>query len=182
MAKPTVRRLLNRAGWGAFFIVALVTISAWIPSLRFGFGAPTEAARRDKGIDFTLTTTTGGTWNLAAHRGQVVLVNFWATWCPPCRMETPELVSLKSDLAAQPFEIVGINMDDDTSKVAPFLKQYSINYPVLLPGSALPFGEVDALPTSILIDRQGRVARRYVGMISERAVRGDIDQLLAERR
>jgi glutathione peroxidase-family protein len=73
-------------------------------------------------------------------------------------------------------------MDEDQRKVAPFVKEYKINYPILLPGGPSAFGqEVSALPTSFLVDRNGRIAREYVGMISETAVRADINRLLAER-
>ncbi len=181
MARVDLRRLWNGIGWLVLIGAVLAAIVAWTPSLRFGFGSVIETAQRDGASTLALPTLGGGTWSLASHRGQVVLVNFWATWCPPCRMETPELVALKNDYAKRPFEVVGINMDDDRSRVPPFVKQYGINYPILLPDGPLAFaGDVSALPTSILVDRSGRIAREYVGMISERAVRGDIERLLGE--
>ncbi len=182
MRKPVTERIWDSAGWMMVAASVLLAIIAWSPSLRFAFGSPTGTSERGAPKDFALPSLDGRTWSLDAHRGQVVLVNFWATWCPPCRMETPSLVALKTEYKSRPFEIVGINMDDDQGKVAPFVKEYGINYPVLLPSGPLTFaGDVSALPTTILLDRQGRVARQYVGMISERAVRADIEQLLAER-
>ncbi len=182
MLKGRLRRTLDAASWVLIGGLALVAIVAWTPSLRFAFGAPTEAAKRGASNDFTLTQLDGRPWTLSAQRGKVVLVNFWATWCPPCRMETPELVALKTAYASRPFEVVGISMDEDKDTVPGFVKRYNINYPILLPNGPVSFGgDVSALPTSFLVDQQGRIAREYVGMISERAVRGDIDRLLAER-
>ncbi len=177
-----LKRAWNIGSWGLILGMAMVALVAWSPSLRFMFGSPMAAADRASANDFSLPTLDGRTWNLADHRGRVVLVNFWATWCPPCRMETPGLVSLQSDYRARGLDIAGVNMDDDQSAVAPFVERYKINYPVLLPRQPFPLGDhIDALPTSILLDRNGRVARRYVGMISEAAVRADVDTLLAER-
>ncbi len=177
-----LKRAWNIGSWGVIFVGALLALVAWSPSLRFMFGSPAAASDRGNAADFSLPTLDGRTWNLADHRGRVVLVNFWATWCPPCRMETPELVSLQSDYKSRGLDIAGINMDDDPAVVRPFVERYNINYPVLLPRQRFSLGDhIDALPTSILLDREGRVARQYVGMISEAAVRGDIDKLLAER-
>ncbi len=182
MQRQLKERIRGAAGWAVVAGAVVVAILAWSPSLRFAFGSPTEAAGRGAPRDFSLPALDGRTWSLASHRGEVVLVNFWATWCPPCRMETPALVALKNRYKSRPFEIVGISMDDDESTVGPFAKQYAINYPILLPSGPQTFGDdVSALPTTILVDRQGRVARQYVGMISERAVAADIEQLLAER-
>lgn len=178
-----LKRAWNIGSWGILIAALVVAVVAWSPSLRLRFGSTTSAADRGGTRDFSLRTLEGRTFRLADHRGQVVLVNFWATWCPPCRVETPELVSLQSDYASRGFQIVGISMDEDQSLVAPFVRQYRINYPVLLPGGSFPLGNgIDALPTSILIDRDGRVARRYIGMISEAAIRADVDKLLAEHK
>ncbi len=176
-----LKRAWNIGSWGLILGMGIVAVVAWSPSLRFMFGSPTAAAERGSANDFSLPTLDGRTWNLADHRGRVVLVNFWATWCPPCRMETPDLVSLQSDYKTRGLDIVGVNMDEDQSAVGPFVARYRINYPVVLPRQPFALGDqIEALPTSILLDRNGRVARRYVGMISEAAVRADIDKLLAE--
>jgi thiol-disulfide isomerase/thioredoxin len=178
-----LKRVWNIGIWALLAAAVVLALVAWSPSLRLRFGSIRDAAERGGPNDFTLPTLDGRSFSLAEHRGQVVLVNFWATWCPPCRVETPDLVALQSDYASRGFQIVGVNMDEDRGNVGPFVRQYRLNYPVVLPNGSFPLANgVDALPTSILIDRNGRVARRYVGMISEAAIRADIDKLLAERK
>ena len=142
--------------------------------------APTHGHRQP--IDFRLADLAGSRWQLSDRRGKVVLVNFWATWCPPCREETPGLVRLYRDYRPKGVEVVGIAMDDDPRKaVPPFLRQYSVPYTVLVPDSGFQLaGDIDSLPTTLLIDRQGRVAKVYVGAVGEAEVEEELDVLLKE--
>ena len=98
--------------------------------------------------------------------GKVVLVNFWATWCPPCREEVPELISLQRQFKDQ-LQIVGISEDDDTpANVSRFAKQWRINYPIVMatPEVIAAYGGVPALPTTFVIDTQGRVVGKHAGL------------------
>jgi len=147
-----------------------------------GHAAPlTAMAARNSRVDLSLAQIGGGVWKSADHRGQVILVNFWATWCPPCRMETPGLVRLANEYRSKGVEIVGVAMDDDGSAdtVTKFVRSYGIPYPILLPTDSL-LSQIDSLPTTFLMDRQGRIAKSYVGAISEATFRKDIDNLLQE--
>ena len=137
---------------------------------------------RREPIDFRLADLAGSRWQLSARRGKVVLVNFWATWCPPCREETPGLVRLYRDYRPKGVEVVGIAMDDDPRQaVPPFLRQYSVPYTVLVPDADFQLaGDIDSLPTTLLIDRQGRVAKVYVGAVGESEVEDELDVLLKE--
>lgn len=132
--------------------------------------------------DFRMATLEGGAWRLADHRGSIVLLNFWATWCPPCRHELPGLVRLAKTYAGRGVEVAGISMDEEADLVRGFARQHGISYPVLLPrpGEALA-SQVTSLPTTLLLDRHGRIARTYVGAESEAVFRRDIDRLLAEQ-
>jgi len=124
----------------------------------------------------------GRTWTLDERRGKVVLVNYWATWCRPCRRETPGLVRLANQYRARGLEVVGISLDQNgQDAVRWFVRRYRVPYPVLLPpsGSAVP-RQIEAVPTTLLIDRQGRVAKTYVGAVSESTFRSDVESLLAE--
>lgn len=175
------RRYLNVFSWVVFFAALGVAVVAWTPSLRVRLGSLSEPAGRGARLDLELPRLGGGTWDLKAQRGKVVLVNFWATWCPPCRMETPSLVALDRDYAARGLEVVGVAMDDDAaSAVPPFVQKYGVRYPILLPAGDLGGQDVSGLPTTLLIDREGRIARRYLGLISEAAVKNDVEALLAE--
>jgi thiol-disulfide isomerase/thioredoxin len=112
-----------------------------------------------KGID-------GSTVNLAATRGKVVLLNFWATWCGPCRMEVPDLVELQKKYQDR-LQVIGLVIDDaDEDAVRKFAKRYSINYPVAMATDEMrfQFGGVPALPTSFIIDAQGRVVQKHIGL------------------
>ena len=104
--------------------------------------------------------------NKAGWAGKVVLVNFWATWCPPCREEIPELLQLKKEYGDK-LQIVGISEDDDPpAAVLKFVKQQGMTYPVVMATPALidAYGGVPALPTSFLIDTQGRVVQKHSGL------------------
>lgn len=126
------------------------------------------------------------TWSLTDHRGQVVAMNYWASWCIPCWEETPMLVRLQREFGAQGLVIVGVAMDERSSNEAPlavkhFVKVLQVNYPIGLsaPMSQMAYG-MEGLPVTILIDRKGRVARTYVGVLNESAFRNDLKALLKE--
>jgi cytochrome c biogenesis protein CcmG/thiol:disulfide interchange protein DsbE len=104
--------------------------------------------------------------NKSAWGGKVVLINFWATWCPPCRMEIPELLRLKSIYGDQ-LEIIGISEDEDApADVLKFAQHVGIHYPIVMatPELIASYGGVPALPTSFLIDTQGRVVQKHSGL------------------
>ena len=133
-------------------------------------------------LEFTLSALDGSRWSLAEHRGKVVLVNFWATWCPPCRIETPDLVDTHNALKDRGFTVVGVSLDEDPQEAVPqFVKWYGVPYPILLPAPGVG-DQISSLPTSILLDRNGRVARTYVGIVTEAAVSKDVQALLNEER
>ena len=144
--------------------------------------AAVSASGKRQTLDFRLPDLAGSRWQLSDRRGKVVVVNFWATWCPPCRQETPGLVRLYRDYRARGVEVVGITMDDDPRKaVPPFLREYGIPYPVLVPDSSFGLAnDIDSLPTTLLIDRQGRVAKVFVGAVGESDVADELDLLLKE--
>jgi peroxiredoxin len=116
-------------------------------------------------------------------RGQVVLVNFWATWCPPCRAEMPGFQDVYEDRRAQGFTVVGISTDQlPREQVAAWLRERGIAYPVALATaeSVAGFGGVASLPTSFLIDRRGNIRYAVRGIFAELTLRAAVDRLLAE--
>ena len=130
----------------------------------------------------TLKQLDGDTWRLADHRGQAILINYWATWCAPCRNETPGLVRLADDERAKGLAVLGISMDTgDPELVRSFVRQMRVAYPIALPEpmSQMAAGMV-GLPTSILVDRHGRIAKTYIGETPEAEFRADLDKVLAE--
>jgi peroxiredoxin len=118
--------------------------------------------------DFSIPVLDGGQMSLADQRGNVLLVNFWATWCAPCIQEIPDLIELHERYESAGFAVLGISTDDDGAEVVrPFVRTHGIIYPILLDdGSAADaFGNVYGLPTTFLIDRNGRVLSRFMGLL-----------------
>jgi peroxiredoxin len=120
--------------------------------------------RRQK-VDFTLTDLHGRQWTLRNLQGKVVLVNFWATWCPPCRKEMPDLEALYRRFKGQGFVILAIS-DEGASTVKPFIAERKVTYPVLLdPGDKVHEGfQVDGIPKSYVYDRSGRLVAEAMDM------------------
>lgn len=170
-----------RIGQIGVLLVALGTIAfTFSPRQGQAGGGLKAAAIRKDMPDFSMPDLNGTEWSFSAHRGRVVLVNFWATWCPPCREEIPGFIELAKSLPE--LSIVGVAMDDgDTSVVRQFAKSSGMNYPVLLPPPSSPFASaIETLPTSFLVDKRGKVAKVYSGMVSEHSVREDVASLSTE--
>lgn len=122
--------------------------------------------------------------DLAQYKGRVVLVNFWATWCGPCRKEMPDFVEVYKQQKANGFEIIGVSLDEEGWEVVqPFLKQYKINFPVVVGDGKLArtYGGIEFLPTSFLIDRNGFVVDKHIGMLPKEMLEQKIAPLLKEK-
>ena len=120
--------------------------------------------------DFTLTDLQGKSWTLKDLKGKVVLVNFWATWCPPCQKEMPDLEALYNRFKGQGFVILAISEDEETNKVAPFIAERKITYPILLdPGQKVnKLFQVEGIPKSFVYDRQGKLVAQSIDMRTRR--------------
>jgi len=116
-------------------------------------------------IDFTLKDLSGTPWTLSSLRGKVVLVNFWATWCPPCRKEMPDLAALSRRFAQQGLIVLSIS-DEDHSKVASYVSENELKYPILLdPGGFTGRGfHVEGIPKTFIFDRDGKLAAQAIDM------------------
>jgi peroxiredoxin len=137
--------------------------------------AAIDAKRQD--ADFTLTDLQGKSWRLQDLRGKVVLVNFWATWCPPCRKEMPDLQALYDKFKDQGFIVLSIS-DEDAAKVAPFIAERKIGYPVLLdPGRRVNEAfAVEGIPKSFVYDRQGKLVAQSIDMRTRSQFQGMLAQ------
>jgi thiol-disulfide isomerase/thioredoxin len=140
------------------------------------------AAAREDPPEIRLPDLEGRQWTLGEQRGKVVLVNFWATWCSPCRREIPDLEKIAAEFRGPGFELVGVAMDEDGPKVVrDFAARQQIGYTILLPSSrAIAASGIETLPTTYLVDKQGRLAKTLMGSLSRREVAQDIRALLAE--
>jgi len=127
--------------------------------------------------NFTLESLDGKNMSLSDLRGKAVLLNFWATWCGPCKIETPWLVELQKQYGSQGLQVVGIAMDDSgKDDIEKFAKDMGVNYPVLLGKEAVgdAYGGVPALPESFFIGRNGKIVERIIGLKG----RGEIEDAI----
>jgi peroxiredoxin len=149
------------------------TTAGEIPAPRQGFLAP----------EFSLTSTDGNTVSLSELRGQAVLVNLWATWCPPCRAEMPAMQKLYEEYKDQGFVVLAVNMtyQDDFLAIAPFVEEYQLSFPILLEetGEVGRKYELRSLPSSFFIDREGIIQEVVIGgPMSEALLRTRIESIL----
>ena len=161
----------------AFGVVAW----AWHYGTRQSGGIRPAGERRVM-AELAMAQLDGGTWRTVDHRGQVVLVNYWATWCGPCWEETPGLIRLSREMGPKGLAVVGIAVDEGgREKVQKFVEEFRVPYPVVIQErlSQVEYG-LEGVPTTILLDRQGRVAKTYVGAVRQRDFKVDVEALLRE--
>ena len=140
---------------------------------------------------FVLEDLNGNKVSLASYKGKAVLINFWATWCAPCKIETPWIIELRNQYASQGFEVLGISADDlnrddpkefakDKMEIAQSAQKLRINYPVLIDGGSLekPYGGLDELPESFFVNRKGTVVAAQLGLTSKDDIEANIKKAL----
>ncbi len=133
--------------------------------------------------DFSLTDRSGHVVSLSAYRGQVVLINFWATWCSPCKREMPWLIEFQTKYKDRGFTVLGLSVDEDGwTSVAPYLDAAAINYPVAIATDEVTagYGGITAVPMSFVIDRNGRVASTHLGLLNRDDVEAEIVSALGK--
>lgn len=130
--------------------------------------------------EFSLPQLNGTSLQLSSYRGKVVLLDFWATWCEPCRQEIPSFVDLQTKYGAQGLQIMGVSMDDGPEPVQIFCRQFKMNYPVVMGNAKLGdlYGGVLGLPIAFLIDRDGRIRMRHIGATDPDIIEKEIGGLL----
>ncbi len=131
--------------------------------------------------EFSLKDADGKTVHLSDYKGKVVLLDFWATWCGPCKIEIPWLKEFQRKYKDKGFEVLGISMDEEGWQVVkPFVAEAGINYRVVIGDdtTAQLYGGVDALPTAFVIDREGRIAAVHVGLTSKGEIQNGIEEIL----
>jgi peroxiredoxin len=133
-------------------------------------------------LDFTLKDMNGAEVKLADLKGKVVLLNFWATWCGPCRLEIPWFVELQEQYRDQGFRIVGISVDDPPEALPPFAKRFKINYPLIVGADRedvqKAYGPIFGVPMTFIIGRNGRICMKHVGPASKEQFESEIKSLL----
>jgi thiol-disulfide isomerase/thioredoxin len=154
------------------FFVALLLVSPAI-----------VLAQQTAAPQFVLRDINGNTVRLSAYRGKVVLINFWATWCPPCRAEMPDLVRLQREHARQGLQVIGITYPPETkTRVRRFASSLKVNYPIILGTRQLKarFSSEETLPLTVIIDRDGKVNNIISGILLREEFDEKIKPLLTE--
>lgn len=132
--------------------------------------------------DFALPTMDGETFRLSAHRGKVVVINFWATWCAPCREEIPMFVRLQRELGDDGLQFIGVSLDEEGFEVVrPFARWMEVNYPMVVDdGTVAPqYGGIPTVPTTFVIGPEGQVHGYAPGLVTESVLRPQVEELLA---
>ena len=137
---------------------------------------PTEAA-------LTLKDLTGADQSLAGYRGRVVVLNFWATWCEPCKKEMPDLSAIQNEYAALGVQVIGAAGDaaTESAKVLKFIREYKLNFPVWVGAQTSDmerFGVGSVLPATVIVDREGKIVWREIGIIKPIELRKELDKIL----
>lgn len=140
------------------------------------------AGKRAANLDFTLASITGGEVRLSDYKGQVILLNFWATWCAPCRKEIPWLVELHDEYRERGVVVLGVSVDESVAHVKPFVETLQVSYPILIGKDRADvkeaFGPLLGFPTSVLVTRNGMICTRHTGITSKAQLDLEINALL----
>ena len=169
-----------------FALTATVFAAIWLAGCSHSEtvrAAVRPAAQRKPAPDFALKDADGKVVKISDYKGKVVLVNFWATWCGPCKIEIPWFIQFEQQYRDRGFAVLGVSMDEDGwSAVKPYVASNKINYRMVIGDdmTAQKYGGVESLPSSFLIDREGRIAAVHIGLVSKKVYQDDIDQLLGK--
>ncbi len=169
-------------------LIVVILVVAF--GLYFGYhharrqGATSRITKSAPAPDFALTSLDGTTLRLSDFRGKAVLLNFWATWCGPCKIEMPWFVDLQKEYGSQGLQIVGVAMDDASKEdIAKFAKDMGVNYPILIGKESVgdEYGGVPALPESFFIGRDGKIVDKIIGLEGKADIEEAIKKALNTR-
>jgi cytochrome c biogenesis protein CcmG/thiol:disulfide interchange protein DsbE len=194
-----MRNLLRITGvLAAFMLLSLAVPLPHVDELRRGdasgvsFGASAEAAQapvcdknpKPANLNFVLKDSTGKDFNLASLKGKVILLDFWATWCPPCKVEIPWFVEFQEKYGPKGLAVIGVSVDDPASALRPFGEKYKVNYPLLVGDGRddikgpRGYNAAWGLPKTIVIGRDGNICKTHVGLSVKEHFEQQIKSLL----
>ena len=170
-------------------LVMAMTAIAWRPLRSVNDGDATTAAAAvcpenatPANLSAVLKNQDGRDVRMADYKGKVLLVNFWATWCAPCRAETPALVDLQARYRDKGFQVLGISISDTVEQLPPFARQFSVNYPLLVGTDhddlIESYGATVAIPVSVLVGRNGKMCQHRMGLLDIEQIERAIKALL----
>lgn len=174
MSKSSTKKLL---AWGSFIVVVVAVIG--IITLN-----QMTNAQNTEAVNFSFPGLNGGTVTLEDFKGKVVIVDVWATWCPPCRMEIPGFIKLYDNYKDKGLEIIGLAVDEDgAAAVKPFAEENKINYHLAIANKREVekiFGPIPGIPTTFLINKEGKIVNKYIGFRPESVFEKDFKPLLGK--
>ncbi len=178
-----------RMGRSALVAIVMIAVVAGLYLINRYWIAPatkqslksTPSANRPLAPTFTATDINGRKLDLADYRGKVILLDFWATWCGPCRIEIPGFVKLQETYREQGLVVIGVSEDDSVEPVREFYREFSMNYPVVMGEGKISelYGGIVGLPTTFLIGRDGRIYSKHMGATDVSVFEQEIKELLA---
>jgi len=167
--------------------LALVTVyvpKPWARLPRAPASAACPATAKAANLDFTLKDADGRDLRLADYKGKVILLDFWATWCGPCKYEIPAFVELQDQYGQEGLQVIGVSVDDTADKLPPFVKQFKVNYPVLLglgrDDLQEAYGPIWGIPVNVLISRDGKICSRHTGLPSAESGNVSLQQVVKD--
>ena len=141
-----------------------------------------QADAKPANLDFTMKDVEGKDVSLQSYKGKVILLDFWATWCGPCKVEIPHFIEFQQKYGPKGLQVVGISVDDPVDKLAPYVKEMGMNYPVLqgLGHDAVQdaYGPILGIPVSVMISRDGKICATHTGLTSKDVFATEIESLL----
>ncbi len=197
--KTIIRKALDRPGLIVGFVFTLIAAGAIAVAL--GTGEPASQSAEQAGTDplieqvsndplvgraapqFTLQDLDGKNVSLSSFKGKVVVLDFWATWCPPCRQEIPHFIDLQNKYGKKNFTFLGVSVDQDgPSVVKTFVAKNGMNYPQLMATQqvVMNYGKIDGIPTTFVIDKKGVIRNVFVGYHPKEVFEKEIQKYLAE--
>jgi peroxiredoxin len=168
-----------RAVWSSLLAVSVLAAGCSSSSKRVATSG--ESSNRKAAANFSLADANGVQVSLADYKGKVVLLNFWATWCGPCKIEIPWFMEFNKTYKDRGFAVLGVSLDEDGWKsVKPYLAEKKIDYTVVVGNDAVSksYGDVDSLPTTFIIDRDGGIAFVHMGLVGKDTYQKEIRSLL----
>ena len=165
--------------------LALVTVyvpKPWTRLARAPSSAVCPVDAKDANLNFTLKDMDGKDVRLADYKGKVILLDFWATWCGPCKYEIPGFVELQEQYGQQGLQVIGVSVDDTVEKLRPYVKEFKMNYPVLqgLHHDDIQdaYGPLWGIPVTTIISRDGKICAKHAGISSKENFEKEIKSLL----
>jgi peroxiredoxin len=172
--------------------LAMLTLGAPLPANPFAAvvadaaAGVCEAKPKPANLNFTLKDANGKSVKLSAFKGKVIILDFWATWCGPCKIEIPGFVELQNKYGQDGLQVIGVSVDDPPEKLKPYIAQFKMNYPVLqgLGHDDMlddAFGPMLGIPTTFIIGRDGNICRKHTGMASKEQFEAAVKALVARQ-